>query len=166
MVAGRTCTIPCNCEEIPECKRQTINHGIVPGTSRPARHQPRRKAWPLLIRSMQASLIDIQHTKYSMAISSHSLLGTFRRVTLVRLKHLCPAFFWLQGCGKSQLAFVIPCLMDSILGYGPSGLLSFLTSMCVYIIPIEAILEWDLDVSNSSPFSFFLPFFPFYLVGF
>ena len=63
IVAGRTCTIPCNCEEIQECKRQTINHGVISGTSRRARHQPRRKAWTLLIRSMQARLVySIQST--------------------------------------------------------------------------------------------------------
>ena len=89
-----------------------------------------------------AGQVGIQHTKYSMAISSHSLLGTFRRVTLVRLKHLCPAFFWLQGCGKSQLAFVIPCLMDSILGYCLCGLLSFFWLWCVYM-SFRLRLSWS-----------------------
>ena len=132
MVAGRTCTIPCNCEEIQECKRQTINHGVISGTSRPARHQPRRKAWTLLIRSMQARLVySIQSTVWPyQVIPCWALFGGL---------HWCdsnisaPAFFWLQGCEKSQLAFVIPCLMDLFLGSGPSGLLSFSISMGVYI---------------------------------
>ena len=133
MVAGRTCTIPCNCEEIPECKRQTINHGIVPGTSRPARHQPRRKAWPLLIRSMQASLIDIQHTKYSMAISSHSLLGTFRRVTLVRLKHLCPGILLAARLREITTSICYPLLDGFNFGIRPVWFAFFFDfDVCIY----------------------------------